>query len=195
MNTPSTQIFANFLTFWLHLKAYAILVPQPWIKPVSPAREAQSLNKWTTKGNPKYCFLNSILSSVQFSPWVMSNSVTPWTAACQSSLSITNSQSLLKFMSIESAMPSNHLILFIPFSSHLQSCPASGSFQISQFFPSGGQSIGVSASASVLPMNIQEDWFPLGWTGLISWQSKRLSRVYSNTTVQKHQFFSTHFSL
>ena len=71
----------------------------------------------------------------------------------------------------------------IPFSSHLQSFPASGSFQMSQLFASGGQSIGVSASTSVLPMNIQ-DWFPSGWTGWISWQSKGLSRVFSNTTVQ-----------
>ena len=78
----------------------------------------------------------------------------------------------------------------IPFSSCLQSFPASGSFQMSQFFASGGQSIGVSA-ASVLPMNIQ-DWFPLGWTGWISLQSKGLSRVFSNTTVQKQQFFGTH---
>ena len=76
----------------------------------------------------------------------------------------------------------------IPFSSHLQSFPASGSFQMSQLFASGGQSNGVSASVSVLPMNIQ-DWFPLGLTGLI-WQSKGLSRVFSNTIVQKHQFFS-----
>ena len=73
------------------------------------------------------------------------------------------------------------------FSSCLQSFPASGSFQISQFFTSGGQSIGVSALASVLPMNTQ-DWSPLGWTGWISLQSKGLSRVFSNTTVQKHQF-------
>ena len=79
----------------------------------------------------------------------------------------------------------------IPFSSHLHSFPASEAFQISQFFTSGGQRIGVSASASVLPMNIQ-DWFPLGWTGWISLQSKGLSRVFSNTIVQKHQFFSAH---
>ena len=82
----------------------------------------------------------------------------------------------------------------IPFSSHLQSFTASGSFPMSQFFESGGQSIGVSASASVLPMNIQ-DWFPLGWTGWISLQSKGLSRVFSNTTVQKHQFFDAQLSL
>ena len=77
----------------------------------------------------------------------------------------------------------------IPFSSCLQSFPASGSFTMSQLVTSDGQSIGVSASTSVLPMNIQEDWSPLGWTGWICLQSKGLSRVFSNTTVQKHQFF------
>ena len=192
----------------------------------------------------------------------------PWTAAHQASLSITNSWSLLKLMSIESLMPSNNLILcrlffllpsifpasgsfpmsqlftsvpfnrsvvfnslrphesqharppcpsptpgvypnscplshwchptisssVIPFSSRLHSFPASGSFPMSQFFTSGRQSIRVSVSASVLPMNIQ-DWFPLGWTGWISLQSKGLSRVFSNTTVQKHQFFSVQLSL
>ena len=81
-----------------------------------------------------------------------------------------------------------------PFSSCLQSFPASGSFPMSQFFTSGGQSIGVWAPGSVLPMNIQ-DWFPLGWTGWISLQSKGLSRVFSITTVQKHQFFGAQFSL
>ena len=83
---------------------------------------------------------------------------------------------------------------FVPFFPFLQSFPKSGSFPLSQFFASGGQSFGVSASASVLPMNIQ-DWFPLGLVGLISMQSKGLSRVFSNTTVQKHQFFSAQFSL
>ena len=81
----------------------------------------------------------------------------------------------------------------IPFSC-LQSLPASGSFPMSQFFSSGGQSIGASASASVLPTRIQ-DWFPLGWTALISLQSKVLSRVFSNTTVQNHQFFCAQLSL
>ena len=80
----------------------------------------------------------------------------------------------------------------IPFSACLQSFPASGSFRVSQFFTSGGQNIAVSASASVLPMNIQ-DWFPLGWTSWISIKSKGLSRVFSNTTVQKHQFFGVSF--
>ena len=82
----------------------------------------------------------------------------------------------------------------VPFSSHLHSFPALGSFPVSQLFTSGGQSIGTSASASVLPMNIQ-DWFLLGLTGLISLPSKGLSRIFSNTTVQKHQFFSTQLSL
>ena len=114
--------------------------------------------------------------------------MTPWTEAQKASLSITYSWSLLKLMSIESVMPSNHLILCHPLPSHLPSFQASGPFQMSQFFTSGGQSIGVSASASVLLMNIQ-DWFPLGWTGWIPLQSEGLSRVFSNTTVQKHQFF------
>ena len=82
----------------------------------------------------------------------------------------------------------------VPFSSCLQSFLASGPFHMSQFFASGGQSIGVSALTSVLPMNIQ-DWFPLGWTGWIPVLSKGLSRVFSNTTVQKHQFFSAQLSL
>ena len=82
----------------------------------------------------------------------------------------------------------------VPFSSCLQSFPASGSFLMSWLFISGGQSIGASASALVLPMNIQ-DWFPLGWTGWTSLQSKGLSRVFSNTTVQKHQFFDYQPSL
>ena len=86
-------------------------------------------------------------------------------------------------------MPSNHLILCHPLILRPSVFPASRFFPMSQFFTSGGQSIGASVSASVLPMNIQ-DWFPLGWSGLISLQSKGLSRVFSNTTVQKHQFFS-----
>jgi len=118
----------------------------------------------------------------------------PWTAGSQGSLSITNWQSLPKPLSIESVMLSNHLILCRPFSSCLQSLPASGSFQMSQLFTTGGQSTGVSASTSALPVNTQ-DRSPLVWTGWISLQSKGFSRVFSNTTVQKHQFFSTQLSL
>ena len=109
---------------------------------------------------------------------------TSWTAAHQASVSFTNSRSLLKFMSIEPVMPSNHVILccllLLP-QSFSASERASGSFPMSLLFSSGAQSIG--AWASVLPMNIQ-GWFPLGWTGLISLQSKGLSRVFSNTTIR-----------
>ena len=119
---------------------------------------------------------------------------TPWTAAGQASLSITNSQSLPKLMSIKSVMPSSHLILCHPLLLLPSIFPSIRVFPMTQFFTSGGQSIGISASTSVLPMNTQE-WFPLGWTGWISLQSKRLSRVFSNTTVQKHQFFSAQLSL
>ena len=119
--------------------------------------------------------------------------VTPWIAARQASLSITNSQSLLKPVFIESVLPFSHLILCSPLLLLPQSLPASGSFPIGQLFTWGGQSIGVSTSASVLPVNTQ-DWSPLGWTGWISLQSKGLSRDFSNTTFQKHQFFGTQLS-
>ena len=108
--------------------------------------------------------------------------------------SFTNSQSLLKFMYIESMMHTTISSSVIPFSSCTQSFPASGSFHMSQFFTSGVQNIGASALASILPMNIP-DWFPLRWTVLISLLSKGLSRVFSNTTIQKHQFFGAQLSL
>ena len=115
-----------------------------------------------------HCSCQNSIHMVQFSSvqslshvWLFA---TPWTAARQVSLSITNFQSLLKLMSIESMMPSNLSSSVVPFFSCLQYFLASGSFQVSQLIPSGGQSIGVSASKSVLPMNTQ-DWFPLGWTG------------------------------
>ena len=140
----------------------------------------------------KIIFCN-IVSSVQLLSRVRLYA-TPWTAAHKASLSITNFQSLLKFMYIESVMPSNNLILCRPLLLLPSIFPAWRSFQMSQFFASGGQSFGVSASASVLPTNIQ-DWFSLGWTGWISLQFKELSRVFSNTAVQKHQFFGTLLSL
>ena len=115
---------------------------------------------------------------------------TPWTAAHQASLAFTLSWNLLKLTSTESSIPSNHLILCAPFSSYPQSFSSSGSFSINWLIPSGGQNIG--ASASVLPMNIQ-DWYPLGLTDLISLLSKGLSRVFSSTTVWKHQFFSAQY--
>ena len=115
-----------------------------------------------------------------------------WISACQASLSKTNSWCLFKLMSIKLVMPSNHLILCHPLLLLPQSFLASGSFQMSQFFTLGGQSI--EPSASVLPMNIQ-NWFPLEWADWISLQSKELSRVFSFTTVQKHQFFDAQLSL
>ena len=120
--------------------------------------------------------------------------LTPLSAAHQASLSITSSWSLHKLMSIESVMPSNHLILCHPLVLLPSIFPRIRVFPISQSFTSSGQSIGVSALASVLSMNIQ-DWFPLGMTGWISLQSKGLSRVFSNTTAQKHQFFCAQLSL
>ena len=119
--------------------------------------------------------------------------VTPRITARQASLSITSSRSLLKLMFIESVMRFSHLILCRPLLLLPQFLPASGSFPMSQLFTSDVQSIGVSASASVLPMNTQ-DWSPLGWTCWISLQSKGPSRVFSNTTVQKHEFFGAQLS-
>ena len=152
-------------------------------------------------------FFNSYLTFIfQFSS-VQSLSrlqlfVTPWIAARQTSLSITNSRSLLKLM------PSSHLVLCLPLLLLPQSLPASGSFPMSQLFTSGGQSIVLSASASVLPVNIQ-DWFPLGWTGWISLQSKdsqessptpqfksinssALSFLHSPTLISIHDHWKNH---
>ena len=131
-----------------------------------------------------------LFSSVQFSRSVVSDSVAPWTAAHQASLSITNPNLFPLSWQCHPTISSS----LVPFSSCPQSFPASGSFPMSQLLTSGGQSIGVSASTSVLAMNTQ-DWSPLGWTGWISLQSKGLSRVFANTTVQKHQFFGLQLSL
>ena len=119
---------------------------------------------------------------------------TPWTAVCLASLSITRSQSLLRLMSIESVMPSSPLILCCPLFLLPSIFPSIRIFSNELVLASRGQNIGASASASVLPMNVQ-DWSPLGWTGWISLLSKGLSRIFSNTTVQKHQFFNTQLSL
>ena len=141
-------------------------------------------------------FVHFYFVSVQFSSiqslsrvWLFA---THWIAACQVSLSITISRSSLRLTSIESVMLSNRLILCWPLL--LSSIFPSIRVFSNKSVASGGQSIGVSASASVFPMNTQ-DWFPLGRTGWISLPSKRLSRVFSNTTVQKHQFFGALLSL
>jgi len=131
---------------------------------------------------------------------------TPWTAAHQASLSITNFRSLLKHMSISQWCHPTISSSVVSFSSRLQSFPATGSFPMSQFFTSGGQSIGVSVSTSVLPMNIH-DWFPLGWTGWISLQSSQessltpqfksnnslaLSFLYNPTLTSIHDYWKNH---
>ena len=125
------------------------------------------------------------MRSVQFSSLQLLSRVwlfaTPWTAAHQASLSITDSQSLPKLMFIKSVMPSNHLILHRPLLLLPSIFPSIRVFQMSQLFASGGQSIEVSASASVLPMNIQE-WFSLGWIGWIPLQSKGLSTLQHHSS-------------
>ena len=132
--------------------------------------------------------------SVQFSSVAQSCSTLCNTMnhRCQVSLSITNSWSLPKLMSIELVMPSNHLILCHPLLLLPSVFPSIRVFQMSQLFASGGQSIGVSTSTSVHPMNTQE-WSHLGWTGWVSLLSKGLSRVFSNTTVQSIDYLALNF--
>ena len=139
-------------------------------------------------------FIAIRFSSVQFSRSVLFDSFQPHESQharppCPSSTLAIHSKSCPSSPWCYPAISSS----VIPFSSCLQSLPVSGSFPMSQLFTSGGQNTGVSASALVLPMNTQ-DWSPLGWTGWISLQSKGLSRVFSNTTLQKHQFFGTQLS-
>ena len=162
-------------------------------------KEVSSLIK---EGQP-FCFIQTFNWLMRPTQIRESNLICYWSTAksCPNLCNPTDSstpgfpilhiaQSFLKLMSTESVMPSNISSSVAPFSSCPQSFPASGSFPMSQLFTSGGQSIEASASALVLPMNIQ-GWFPLGLTGLISLQSKGLSSIFSNTTIQKHQFFST----
>ena len=162
-------------------------LPEPEIQPaspVSPALQADSL--------PAEPFVP--FSSVLFSCSVVSDALRPHESQhtrppCLSPTSRVHSNSCPSSRWCHPAISSS----VIPFSSCPQSLPALESFPVSQLFARGGQSIGVSASASVLPMNTQ-DWSPLGWTGWSSLQSKRCARVFSNTTVQKHQFFGTQLS-
>ena len=147
-------------------------IAQPWSLPLS----CFHLHGWAWPGQLS-CSVQSLSHVRLFA--------TTWTAACQASLSITNSWSLLKFMSIESVMPSDHLILCHPLLLLPSIFPSTGSFQVSQFFTSSGQSVGASPSASVLPMTPRTGFFRMDWW--ISLQSKGFSRVFSNTIVQKHQ--------
>ena len=163
-------------------------LPNPGIEHGSHAIATDSL-PLSHQGSPSWC---PQLSLVHFSPSVMFDSLWPHglhhaRLSCPSLTprAYSNSYPLSQwcYLTILSSV--------VPFSSSLQSFPASGSFPVSQFFASGGQNTGISDSVWVLQMNIQ-DWFPVGWTGWISLQSKGLSRVFSNTTVQKHQFFGAH---
>ena len=166
--------------FWPHLESTEMLMQKHWV--------------WIQKIMTTIPTLTFISCGIQFSRSVISKSLQPHglqhaRPPCPSpTLRVYSSSCPLSWWCHPTTTSS-----VVPFSSHLQSLPESGSFPMSQFFASGGQSIGVSASALALPMNIQ--WFPLGWTGWISLQSKGLSRVFSNTTVQKHQFSGTQLSL
>ena len=202
-----------------HSAASGILVPWPGFEPQPSALKALSPNHWTTRGFPFHLSLNRIgingnildfntfrnlafidhlfqnsVSSVQFSCSVVSDSLWPHELQharppCPSPTPGVDSNSRPLSRWCHPAISSS----VVPSSSCPQSLPASGSFPMSQLFVWGGQSTGVSASASILPMNTQ-DWSPLGWTGWIFLQSKRLSRAFSNTTVQKHQFFGAQLS-
>ena len=170
-------------------------MPEPRTYILSIIGRMQNLFVWFKESFGRVYYL-SIFSSIQFSRSLVSNSLQPHRLQhtrlpCPSPTPGACSNLCPSSRWCHPTISSS----VVPFSSCLQSFPASGSFPLSYFFTSGGQSIvGVSASASVLPMNIQ-DWSPLGWTGWISLQSKGLSRAFSNTTVQKHQFFGAQFSL
>ena len=167
-------------------------------------KQKQTNKKRTNFDRDRYINLGSIAILNLLVPWAWFSlvqslshvwlSATPWTAACHTSLSIPTPGVYLNSCSLSQWCHPTISPCLIPFSSYLQSFPALGSFQMSQFFMSGDQSTGVTASASVLQMNIQ-NWFPLRLTGWISLQSKGLSRVFSNTTVQKNQFFGAQLSL
>ena len=183
---PQTTTLPSCISF--SLGWFWSLPPVQCYKPLSIVLQAVCLSDripWI------YCHFHSII--MLFSRSAVSDFATPWIVPHQASLSITNSGACSN-MSIELVMLFIVVFSFVPFSSCLQSFPASGSFPMSQLFTSGGQSIGVSDSALVCPVNIW-DWSPFGWTGWISLQSKGLSRVFSNTAVQKHQFFGTQLSL
>ena len=186
----------KYLNSWLlmlfsHAQHFATLwtaAPQPSCPSLSPRVCPRS----STSRSSRNLYSPSDVSVYLSHVWLFE---TPWTAARQASLSFTVSWSLFKLMSIESMMPSNHLILCHPFLLLPSIFPSiKVPFPMSWLFTSGGHSIGMSTSASVLPMNIQGR-FPLGLIGLISLQSKGLLRVFSNTRFQKHQVFSTQLSL
>ena len=208
--THSNMVFP--LPLYQNILLQDLHISNPKILLASLTSPCSSLPIWTTAAFVNAFFLSlwwcyiflvfSYFLSVSFAGSSLSSScsvqslghyqlfTTPWTAARQASLSITNYGNLPKLMSIESVMPSNHLILCHPLLFLPSVFPSIRVFSNE----SGGQSIGVSASTSVFPVNTL-DWSPLGWNGWICLQSKGLSRVCSNTTIQKHQLFGTQLSL
>ena len=181
--SPHKDTHVSTQKLWIHCITWklTLLIYWPWDEKMT------SIWGWfvLTQYNHKFSSVQ-LLSRVQIF-------ATPWIAARQASLSITNSWSSLRLTSTESVIPSSHLILCRPLLLLPQSLPASESSPMSQLLAWGGWSTGISASTSVLPMNSQ-DWSPLEWTSWISLQSKGLSRVFSNTTGQKHQFFGAQLS-
>ena len=178
----------------IHLLVSSILIPIFLFKLLL----RPSLNSWWTVSFHQWPLLLVLWTFLQFSSVQSLSRVrlfaSPWITACQASLSNTSSWSLLKLISTELVMPSNHLILCHPLLLLTSIFPSIRVFSNESALHIRWPKYWTSASAPVLPMNIQ-DWFPLGWTGWISLQSKGLSRVFSNTTVQKHQFFCTQLSL
>ena len=184
-----TLSFQVFTDQWLSVPFVVIKLPLAILHMVIYMFQCYSL-----KSCHSIFFFNSFsFSSVQSLSRVQLF-VIPWTAAHQASLSITNCRRLPKPMSIELVMPFNHLILSSPFPPALNLFYHQGLLKWVRSSHQVPKVLGVSASTSVLPMSTQ-DWFPLGWTGWVSLQSRGLSRVFSNTTVQKHQFISTQLSL
>ena len=192
---PGTWSNSCPLSQWYHPTIWSSVVSIYSCLQSFPASGSVLMSRLFASGGQSIRASASVLPINQFSSVAQSclTLCNPMDCSTPASLSFTISLSLLKLMSIELGMPTNHLLLCLTSSSCLQSFPASGLFQMSQFFTSGGQSVGVSAPASVLPKNIQH-WSPLGWTDWISLHSKGLWRVFSNTTVQKRQFFGTQLS-
>ena len=189
MNPPHVLISRGAPPSGGHISTYWTLVKCPFM--AVPTRDMHKISK----GQTNYVSDWSNLNSVQFSHSVMSNSLWPHEpqharTPCPSPTAGVHKNPCPLSQWCHPTISFS----VVPFSSRLQSFPASRSFQMSQLFLSGGQSIGVSASTSLLQMNTQ-DWSPLRWTGWISLQSRGLSRVFSNTTVQKHQFFGAQLSL
>ena len=189
---PGTCSNSCTLSQWCHPTISSLVVP--FSCPQSFPASGSFPESWLCIRWPNYWNFSFSISSFQFSRSVMADSLQPHEpqhtrSPCPSPTPGVHPNPCPSSWWCHPTISSS----VVPFSSCPQSFPASGSFQMSQLFTSGGQSIGVSASTSVLPMNTQ-DWSPLGWTGWISLQSKGLL-VFSNTTVQKHQFFSTQLSL